>query len=184
MGVMDMEVRMLSRLAILVLAAIPVMAQSTGTATVVGTVADSTGAVVPGVKVTVRNTGTQFASEGQTNANGAYYIPNLSSGTYEVVVEAQGFKRFVQSGLVLRINESPRIDVVLEVGNVADSVKVNATAPLLETETAGSGQVLDGEVVQKLPVMQKFVHRVLLYMPGMTNINGQHAVGQRQRSIG
>ena len=125
---------MLSRLAILLVAALPMLAQSTGTATVVGTVSDSTGAVVPGVRVTVRNTGTQFASEGQTNANGAYYIPNLSSGTYEIVAEAQGFKKFVQSGLTLRINESPRIDVVLEVGNVSDSVKVDAAAPLLETE--------------------------------------------------
>ena len=94
---------MLSRLAILVLAAIPVVAQSTGTATVVGTVTDSTGAVVPGVRVTVRNTGTQFAYEGQTSAAGSYYIPNLPSGGYEVVAESQGFKRFVQSGLTLRI---------------------------------------------------------------------------------
>lgn len=160
------------------------MAQSTGTATVVGTVTDSSGAVIPGVKVVVRNTGTQISTEGLTNSSGAYYVPNLSSGTYEVVAEAQGFKKFVQSGLILRINESPRIDIALEVGNVADSVKVDATPPLLETESAGSGQVLEGEVVQKLPVMQKFVHRVLLYMPGMTNINGQHAVGQRQRAIG
>ena len=175
---------MLTRLAVLVLAAIPLLAQSTGTATVVGTVTDSTGAVVPGVRVTVRNTGTQFAYEGQTSAAGSYYIPNLPSGSYEIVAESQGFKRFVQSGITLRINESPRIDVVLEVGNVSDSVKVTAALPMLETETAGSGQVLDGAVVQKLPVMQKFVHRVLLYMPGMTNINGQHAVGQRQRAIG
>lgn len=159
-------------------------AQSTGAATVVGTVTDKSGAVVPGAKVTVRNLGTQFISSGQTNAAGAYYVPSLNSGTYEVAVEATGFKKFVQAGLVLRINESPRIDVQLEVGNVSESVKVDATAPLLETETAGSGQVLDGELVEKLPVMQKFVHRVLLYMPGMTNINGQHAVGQRQRAIG
>lgn len=175
---------MLSRFAIFLIAAMASWAQSTGAATVVGTVTDSTGAVVPGVRVTVRNIGTQAAHEGRTNATGSYYIPNLQSGNYEVTAEAQGFKKFIQSGLVLRINESPRIDVVLEVGNVADSVKVNATPPLLETETAGSGQVLDGEVVQKLPVMQKFVHRVLLYMPGMTNINGQHAIGQRQRAIG
>lgn len=160
------------------------VAQSTGTATLVGTVMDSSGAIIPGAKVTARNLGTQFVSEGQTNSDGAYYIPNLASGNYEFVVEAQGFKRHVQSGLVLRINESPRIDVRLEVGQVSDSVRVDATTPMLETETAGSGQVLDGDVVEKLPVMQKFVHRVLLYMPGMTNINGQHAVGQRQRAIG
>src|SRR5215212_8946786 len=113
-----MEGTMLSRIAVLILAAIPALAQSTGTATVVGTVTDSTGAVVPGVRVTVRNTATQFAFEGETTAAGSYYIPNLPSGSYEVVAEAQGFKRFVQSGLILRINESPRIDVVLEVGNV------------------------------------------------------------------
>jgi hypothetical protein len=159
-------------------------AQSTGAASLVGSVTDSTGAVVPGAKVLVRNLGTQFTSETQTSADGAYYVPNLSSGNYEVSIEANGFKKFVQSGLILRINESPRIDVRLEIGNVTESVKVDATTPLLETETAGSGQVLDGEVVEKLPVMQKFVHRVLLYMPGMTNINGQHAVGQRQRAIG
>ncbi len=169
---------------LLLLSASAAFSQSTGAASIVGTVTDSTGAVVPGVKVSVRNLGTQFVSAGQTNSAGAYYIPSLASGSYEVVVEAAGFKKFVQSGLILRINESPRIDVQLEIGNVTESVKVDGTPPLLETESAGSGQVLDGEVVEKLPVMQKFVHRVLLYMPGMTNINGQHAVGQRQRAIG
>ncbi len=54
----------------------------------------------------------------------------------------------------------------------------------METATAGSGQVLDGEVVEKLPVMDKFVQRVLLCMPGMTSINGQQVIGQRQRAIG
>src|SRR5687768_2290760 len=159
-------------------------AQSTGAATVVGTVSDSTGAVVPNAKVTARNLGTQFVSESITNATGSYYIPNLISGSYELAVEAAGFKKYVETGLILRINEQPRIDVKLEVGNVAESVQVAATTPLLETETAGNGQILESELVQKLPVMQKFVHRVLLYMPGMTNINGQHAVGQRQRAIG
>jgi len=158
--------------------------QSTGTATLVGSVTDTTNAIIPGVKVTARNLGTQFAYESSTNATGAYYIPNLPSGSYELIVEANGFKRYLQAGLILRINEQPRVDVRLEVGNVTDSVRVDSTLPMLETETAGSGQVLGAEVVQKLPVMQKFVHRVLLYMPGMTNINGQHAVGQRQRAIG
>ena len=160
------------------------LAQSTGAATVVGTVTDSTGAVVPNAKVTIRNLGTQFVSEGVTNSTGAYYIPNLSSGSYELAVEAAGFKKHVGGGLTLRINEQPRVDVVLQVGNVSESIQVDASTPLLETETAGNGQILDSELVQKLPVMQKFVHRVLLYMPGMTNINGQHAVGQRQRAIG
>lgn len=173
------------QLVLLVLAcAFSAFAQTTGAATVVGTVTDSTGALVPNAKVTVRNLGTQFVSEGVTNAAGSYYIPNLSSGTYELAVEAAGFKKYTESGLILRINEQPRINVVLEVGSVSESIQVEATTPLLTTETAGNGQILESELVQKLPVMQKFVHRVLLYMPGMTNINGQHANGQRQRAIG
>ena len=160
------------------------MAQSTGGATIVGTITDTTGATVPGAKVVARNTGTSFVHESVTSPQGDFYLPNLNSGSYELRVEAAGFKKVVRSGIILRINESPRIDIQLEVGDVAESVQVDARPPLLETETAGSGQVLDGELVEKLPVMQKFVHRVLLYMPGMTNINGQHAVGQRQRAIG
>ncbi|MEX2261183.1 MAG: carboxypeptidase regulatory-like domain-containing protein [Bryobacteraceae bacterium] len=166
------------------LTALALSAQSTGAATLVGTVSDSTGAVIPAVKVTARNLGTQFVYEGQTNTAGAYYISNLPSGNYELVAEAEGFKRYVQSGITLRINEQPRMDIELQVGNVAESIEVTAAPPLLETETAGSGQILDTKLVTRLPVMQKFVHRVLLYMPGMTNINGQHAVGQRQRAIG
>ncbi|MBN8729082.1 MAG: TonB-dependent receptor [Acidobacteria bacterium] len=160
------------------------LAQSTGTATIVGTVTDTSGAIVPGAKVSARNTDTSFLYESTTTSEGAYYLPNLRSGPYELRVEASGFKSVLRSGVVLRVSESPRIDIQLEIGNVSESIKVEGTPPLLETETAGSGQVLDGEVVEKLPVMQKFVHRVLLYMPGMTNINGQHAVGQRQRAIG
>lgn len=175
---------MIRIIATMFLCAFGAWAQSTGAASLVGTVTDTSGAVIPGAKISVRNLGTQFLFEGLTKADGSYYVPNLPSGTYDVTVEGTGFKRFVQTGLILRISESPRIDVRLELGNVTDSVKVDATPPLIETESASSGQVLDGEVVQKLPVMQKFVHRVLLYMPGMTNINGQHAVGQRQRSIG
>ncbi|HUQ95380.1 MAG TPA: carboxypeptidase-like regulatory domain-containing protein [Bryobacteraceae bacterium] len=180
----DKGVAMLAIFVALMTFAPNAFAQSTGTATVVGSVTDSSGAIVPNAKITVRNLETQFVSEGITNAAGAYYVPNLISGNYEVAVEAAGFKKYVQTGLILRINEQPRIDVTLQLGNVSESVQVSASTPLLETESAGNGQILESELVQKIPVMQKFVHRVLLYMPGMTNINGQHAVGQRQRAIG
>ena len=59
--------------------------------------------------------------------------------------------------------------------------KVTGTAPLLETETSTSGQVLEGDTIEKIPVLQKAFYRIYLYMPGMNIINGQHAVGQRQR---
>ena len=77
-----------------------------------------------------------------------------------------------------------RIDVALEVGSVTENVQVTGTAPLLETETSTSGQVLEGGTIEKIPVLQKAFYRIYLYMPGMNVINGQHAVGQRQRSLG
>jgi hypothetical protein len=171
------------RLVFLFLAA-TAAAQTTGTASLVGTVTDSSGAPVPGAKITVRNQQTSFIYSSATNDIGDYYVPNLSSGAYELSVEAPGFKVSVRRDIVLRINETPRVDVQLEVGSLSESVTVTSQPPLLETETAGVGQILEGSTVQRLPVMQKFVHRVLLYMPNMTNINGTHTLGQRQRAIG
>jgi hypothetical protein len=159
-------------------------AQTTGTASIVGNVTDSSGAVVPQAKITAQNQQTAFVYESLSNDSGDYYVPGLASGTYQLNVEAAGFKTSVQRDIVLRINETPRINIRLEVGSVSESVNISSTPPLLETETAGVGQILEGSTVQRLPVMQKFVHRVLLYMPDTNNINGAHAVGQRQRAIG
>ena len=158
--------------------------QTTGTASIVGTITDSSGAIVPQAKIRVQNQETAFVYEGISTENGDYYIPNLNSGSYQLTVEASGFKTSVQRDIVLRINETPRINVKLEVGTVSETVNVSSRTPLLETESAGVGQILEGSTVQRLPVMQKFVHRVLLYMPDTNNINGAHAVGQRQRAIG
>lgn len=159
-------------------------AQTTGGATLVGTVSDSTGAVVPAAKVTVVNTATAFVSEGTTTTEGSYYIPYLSPGSYRLTIEAGGFKKYVREGITLRTNETPRIDVTLEVGQLSDTVNVQASTPLLETETSLTGQVMEGETVVKMPVMQKGIKRMTLYMPGLNVINGLHPDGQRERSLG
>lgn len=100
------------------LAAIAV-AQTGGGATLVGTVKDSTGAVVAGAKVSVVNTGTAFLSETTTVADGGYYVPYLAAGSYKITVEAQGFKRFVRDGITLRPGEVPRVvDIAFELGAV------------------------------------------------------------------
>lgn len=175
---------MLHKLSICLMLAFAVHAQTTGTANLVGTIADTSGAAVPHAKVRVQNQQTSFVYESEASDNGDYYVPNLSSGTYQLTIEASGFKTSVQRDITLRINETPRINVTLEVGSVTEAISISSKAPLLETETAGVGQVLEGSTVERLPVLQKFVHRVLLYMPDTNNINGAHALGQRQRAIG
>src|SRR5688500_8944791 len=161
-----------------------VSAQTTGTAKVVGTITDNTGAVVPGATIVIVNIETQFTSQSVSSAEGAYYVPNLSPGTYRMTIEAPGFKRYVREGIILRTSEQPRLDVQLEVGSVTESINVTASAPLLETETTSTGQILEGETIVKIPVLQKYAFRILLYLPSTSNINGQHVVGQRERAIG
>src|ERR687896_2383100 len=170
---------------LVLLSLIPVaFAQTTGTATLVGTITDNTGAVVPGASVNIVNTETQFVYNGETNAEGSYYVPNLNPGTYRITIQAQGFKRYVREGVILRTSEQPRIDVQLEVGAVTETINVTGAAPLLETETTSTGQILEGDTIVKIPVLQKYAFRVLLYLPSTSNINGQHVVGQRERAIG
>src|ERR1035437_7544464 len=114
------------------------LAQTAGTGTLVGTVTDSTGAVMVGASVTVTNVATSFTSKTVTSAAGAYYVPYLAPGTYRLTVEGAGFKRSVSDGILVSAGEVPRIDVKLEVGAMAESVTVTAASPLLATETSSS----------------------------------------------
>lgn len=160
------------------------LAQTTGQATIVGSITDTTGAVMPGAKVTVVSTERQFTYNASTNSEGYYIIPYLQPGTYTLTVEAQGFKRYVRNGVELRAAEQPRIDVRMEIGNVAESVEVTGAAPLLETETSVGGGLLEGETIVKIPVVQKLTFRILPYLPGTQVINGLHIGGQRERAMG
>jgi hypothetical protein len=161
------------------------IAQTTGAANLVGTVTDSTGAVVAGAKVRVVNVGTEFVSESQTNSEGSYYVPDLSPGTYRVNVEAAGFKQYVREGIALRMGETPRIDVQLELGANLEKVTVTAAAPLLATETAAASSVMEGATLVEIPVPQKRLNKFLIYFPGFTTDSGSgfHVEGNRQRAI-
>ena len=159
-------------------------AQTAGTATMVGTVTDSTGAIVAGAKVLVVNQDPAFVSETVTSNEGSYYVPYLPPGSYRLAIETSGFKKFLRDGIVVRTGEMPRIDVQLEVGAVTESVQVSGAAPLLDTETATSGQVLDGDLLLRIPVSQKRAIRILFYMPGANAIGGFTVLGQRARAMG
>jgi len=159
-------------------------AQDTRTATLVGTVTDNSGSVVPGAAVVVTNTETAFVSKGQTNAEGSYYVPFLAAGPYELSVEAAGFKRSVQSGILLHAGETPRVDVQLEVGAVTETLNVTATSPLLDTETANVGSLFVAAQLNEMTLQQLKPQRVLYYMEGVIPISGYHIVGQPESQMG
>src|SRR5215467_12315084 len=166
------------------LAASASFAQTTGAATIVGNVTDASGAAVPGATVTVVNAETNFQFGAVTNQDGYYYLPYLRPGVYNVSIEAPGFKRYVREAIELRTNDQPRIDARLEVGTRAESVEVKGETPVLETETAVSGGVLSGTIVEQIPVLQKLTFRLLPYLSDTQVINGLHVNGQRERAMG
>src|SRR5437016_761254 len=107
------------------------LAQDVRTATLVGTVSDTTGAAIPKATVNTTNIQTQVTSHGETTADGNYYIPFLNIGDYELTVEAAGFKKLVRSGVTLQAGSTIRIDARLEVGALTQQVEVSGASPLL-----------------------------------------------------
>jgi hypothetical protein len=121
-------------------------------ATIVGRVADDSGAVVPGARITITNTGTNESRSVVVNDNGDYAIPQLAPGQYTLTAEYTGFSKVVRSGIVLETGQQTRLDVVLKVGAVTEEVEVSAAAPLVTTETATIGNVVDRQKIAELPL--------------------------------
>jgi len=115
----------------------PALAQSTAiNGTIEGTIKDEQGAVLPGVTVTVSNVDTGDQRVVVTNESGLYRAPLLSLGTYQVVVELQGFKKVERTGISLRAGQTAVIDFALTVGAVAETITVTADAPLVDLAVA------------------------------------------------
>lgn len=128
----------------------PAWAQAT--AQISGTARDQSGAVLPGVDVTVTQTETGVSRTTVTNETGAYVLPNLALGPYRLEAGLSGFRSYVQTGIVLQVNSSPVINPVLEVGQVAESVSVEANAALVETRSSAVGSVIGTEQILELPL--------------------------------
>src|SRR5690348_13975764 len=103
------------------------------TGTILGTVRDAAGAVVPMARVVLTNKGLGITQRAETDENGRYIFTPLKTGTYQVEIEAQGFKKAVRSGLELNIQQQAQVDFALETGEISQTVEVSAQAPLLQT---------------------------------------------------
>jgi hypothetical protein len=131
-----------------------------------GRVTDPQGAVVPGVRVTVTNVDTNTSIGTQTNASGYYEANLLLHGNYQVSFEAAGFRRLVRRGIVLPMSSRVEVSVTLELGPVAESVTVEAAAPLIDAVSASSGRVLDNRTQQALPTSFNNVTILARFTPG------------------
>src|SRR5215475_11172035 len=127
---------------ILLFAAIPARAQL-ATAELNGRVTDDSGAVLPGATVTVTQTATGLMRTAVTEGNGTYLLSNLPTGPYRLEVSLQGFRTYVQTGIVLQVGATPTINVVLSVGNLQETVTIEAAAPLVDVKSTGISEVVE-----------------------------------------
>ena len=122
------------------------------TAQITGTVKDQTGAVLPGVEVTATQTDTGIARTAVTNETGSYVLSNLAIGPYRLEATLPGFRTYVQTGIVLQVNDNTAVNPTLEVGQVSEQVQVEANATQVETRSVGVGQVVENARILDLPL--------------------------------
>ena len=134
--------------------------------TILGTVTDPSGAVTPKAKVTVREVATGLTRSEFTNNEGEYSIPQLPPGRYDLVVEAPNFKRAGLNGIELQVDERLRRDITLSVGQVTETVAVEASASVVSTDSATVGNVVDNKKVTELPLNGRNFLQLNLLVPG------------------
>src|SRR5450631_2169622 len=120
--------------------------------TITGTITDPQGADVPNAKITIKNDATGVTDETVSSDGGSYSRPALIPGTYTVTVEAPGFQKSQQDGVIVNPGEPVGVNIALKVGNASETIQVDATAPLLQTESPAIGTNLNAAQMAELPL--------------------------------
>src|SRR5712671_311257 len=145
-------------------------------ATLLGTVNDSSGAPVANVKLTITELNTGISRSSQTNDSGNYVVPDLPPGTYRVIAELSGFKRASRAGIDVIVNTTQRVDLVLQPGDVSDTITVEAETPILQTERADTGRKIETILTENIPLgTNRNYQNLLNIVPGTTRAAFQHS---------
>ena len=149
------------------------MQAQTATAQITGTATDSTGAVLPDVRVTVASQLTGLSRTTTTNNIGDYVVPLLPVGLYTIVAEKSGFRAVRRSEVQLNVNQTVRIDLEMSVGQVTETVEVQANAAAIETETSSIGAVVSQKQVTQLPLNGRNFLQLLFLGNGAVETTGE-----------
>ena len=151
----------------------PVAAQSTYTSQLTGVVADSSGAVIPGAKVTLTDEGTDIAANNVTNGSGIYLFTNVRPGSYTIRVEAAGLGVQERKALTLAVSQSATLNFTLTPQVASESVTVTDQAPLLDTGNASLGTDVTNEYVRDIPLSNRSMFGLVFLAGGVTETAGQ-----------
>jgi hypothetical protein len=161
-------------------ALIPHSAQAQGgaTATLVGMLRDTTAAVIPGATVTIRNLDTNLTQTDTTRASGEYRFSYVPPGTYEVRATKEGFRTAVVPEVKLDTGATFRVDITLELGQLAETVEVTAAPPVMQTEEASVGHLIEEKRIVELPLNGRKFEQLQMLSPGSVNsFNHQTSAG-------
>src|SRR5436305_4295196 len=153
---------------LVLVSSLPALGQTTGR--ISGFVRDPSGAAIPSVSVTARMTEQQSTSKTVTNSEGFYDFVALPPGDYELVFEANGFRRQIRSGVDLSINQNLRVDSALEVGSLETQVTVHGTAPLVDTVSPVLSGLIDDRRVVDLPLNGRNIMSLAGVLPGVLGV--------------
>jgi hypothetical protein len=148
-----------------------VLAQGTG-GRILGRVADPTAAVLAGVKVTLVNEAAGNAHETQTNDTGDYVFPQVAVGTYRLEFDLTGFKKAVQRGVSVDLNQVLTVNMVMQIGAAQETLEVTSAAPLVDATTTQLGAVVDDRSVAGLPLNSRDTYQLLQLQPGVQGTGG------------
>ena len=165
-------------LTIATISSLPAFAQGVGEIT--GTVSDPSGAAIVGATVVVINTGTSAERTVKTNDSGIYDFPALLPGNYIMRAEAPGFRKEERKDIVLQVEDVSRIDFAMQIGNVTDTVEVTGGAPVLETENATVGTVVENKRIVELPLNGRNPLQLVSLTPGATTNGPASSQGQQR----
>lgn len=159
---------------VVVLLAFTGIAYGQGVGTIVGTVTDTSSAIVPLAAVKVRQTGTGLERSTTSNAQGYFVVPSLPPSNYEMEVKAPGFQGFFQTNITLQANQSLTVNAVLSVGAVAETITVSAALPQVDTTTGALSQVIDERRMVDMPLNGRNAATLILLVAGVatTPANG------------
>jgi hypothetical protein len=143
-----------------------------------GTVSDSSGSVLPGAAVSIKNTGTQATREVVTDSDGNFVATDLLAGTYDITVTLQGFKTFTQTALVLSANERVALRAItLEVGEMAETISIVAEAARIQTQSAERSGLITQEQIKEITLKGRDYMGMLRLMPGVVDTANREAPG-------
>ena len=153
------------------------LSAQSATASISGVVTDVTGAAVPRAVVKATNSSTNVARTIDSAEDGSFSLTFLPLGSYRVEVTAQGFKKFEQNGVVLEIDRNARVNPVLQLGALSETVTVNADAPLVNTLDASIGRMVTNNEIINLPLVNRNVYSLLNLTAGVDSSTSSNSLG-------